>query len=54
MKRENTKSARSMSDAAREARNAYKRKWNQEHPEKQREYQCRYWERKGQGAAKEG
>lgn len=31
---------------AREARNAYQRKWNKKNPDKVREYQRRYWERK--------
>ena len=37
-----------MTDKAREARNAYKRKWYKENPEKRREYERRYWERVGQ------
>ena len=39
-----------MTDKAREARNAYKRKWYKENPEKRREYERRYWERVGQAA----
>lgn len=35
-----------MTDAAREARNAYQRKWNAANKEKRREYMQRYWERK--------
>ena len=37
---------RAMTDAAREARNAYKRQWNAKNPDKRREYMQRYWERK--------
>lgn len=37
-----------MTDAAREARNAYKRKWYKENPDKRREYQERYWQKKTQ------
>ena len=39
-----------MTDKAREARNAYKRKWYKENPEKRREYERRYWEKMGQAA----
>ena len=35
-----------MDDAAREARNKYKRDWYRRNREKQREYERRYWERK--------
>lgn len=35
-----------ISEKAREARNAYQRKWNREHPDKVREHQRRYWEKK--------
>ena len=34
-----------MDDAAREARNAYRRKWYAENKDRQREYTRRYWER---------
>lgn len=37
-----------MSDEAREALNAYKRKWAHDNPEKRRAQQRRYWERKAQ------
>ena len=37
-----------MTDEAREARNAYKRKWYKENPDKRREYQERYWQKKTQ------
>ena len=37
-----------MTDAAREARNAYKRKWYKENPDKRRKYQERYWQKKTQ------
>ena len=39
-----------MTDKAREARNAYKRKWYKENPDKRREYERRYWEKMGQAA----
>ena len=35
-----------MTDAARAAQNAYKREWNARNPEKNKEYQRRYWARK--------
>lgn len=35
-----------LSEAAKIARREYKRKWNAEHPEKQKEYEKRFWERK--------
>lgn len=35
-----------MSNAAREAQNAYKRAWYKNNRDKQREYNARYWERK--------
>ena len=34
-----------MEDAAREARNRYKREWYAKNKEKQREYERRYWKR---------
>lgn len=40
------KSACTMTDAAREAANAYKRAWNKRNPEKNKEYQRRYWAKK--------
>lgn len=40
-----------MTDKAREARNAYKRKWYKENPDKRREYERRYWEKMGQAAS---
>lgn len=54
MKTENTKNTRNkkpMSEAAREARNAYKRKWAKDNPEKVKAATRRYWERKAQEAA---
>ena len=39
---------KNMSQAAREAMNAYKREWNRQNPEKRRAAQARYWERKAQ------
>ena len=38
----------SMSEAAKEARRAYKREWNRRNPEKVRAAQERYWKRKAQ------
>ena len=35
-----------LSEAARLARNKYQREWHRAHPEKEREYRQRYWERK--------
>lgn len=40
----------SMSEAAKEARRAYKREWNRRNPEKVRAAQERYWNRKAQQA----
>lgn len=40
-----------MTDKATEARRAYKRKWARENPDKIREYQARYWDRKAEQAA---
>ena len=37
---------RTMTDAAREAQNAYKRAWNARNPDKNKEYQRRYWAKK--------
>lgn len=34
-----------MTEQAKEARRAYKRKWAREHPENVRAHQQRYWER---------
>lgn len=41
-----------MSEAAREARNAYRRKWAKENPEKVKAANCRYWEKKVQNRSK--
>jgi len=35
-----------LSDKARELRNAYQREYRRKHPEKLRQYNARYWERK--------
>lgn len=43
----------SMSEAARKARNAYKRKWTKENPDKVKAAMCRYWEKKAQEAQTE-
>lgn len=40
----------SMTEAAKEARRAYKREWNRRNPEKVRAAQERYWMRKAQQA----
>ncbi len=40
-----------MNEAAREARRAYKRKWQRENPDKVKQYQENYWNRKAQEAA---
>lgn len=45
---------REMSEAAREARNAYKRRWAKENPEKVKAANRRYWEKKAQAERKEG
>lgn len=44
------KEVQTMTDAARKARNAYKRAWYQKNPGKRREYADRYWERQAQKA----
>ena len=53
MKTEDTKNTRNrkpMSEAAREARNAYKREWAKKNPDKVKAATRRYWERKAQEA----
>ena len=42
-----------MSEAAREARNAYKRRWAKENPDKVKAATRRYWEKKAQAATAE-
>ena len=37
-----------MTDQAKEARNAYRREWNRKNPDKLKEYQARYWQRKAE------
>ena len=50
-----TKKKKTLSEEARAARNAYKREWAKNHPDKVRAYSMRYWEKKARGtAAKEG
>ena len=44
---------RTLTPAAREARNAYRRKWARENPDRIREQQRRYWEKKAAAAAAE-
>ena len=41
-----TKSKTTMSDEARAERNAYKREWQRANPDKVKEQQRRYWQRK--------
>ena len=41
-----------MTEEARQARNAYKRKWNRENRDRLKQYQERYWKRKAQSDAK--
>lgn len=49
MKTEKTRNTtNTMSEAAREARNAYKRKWAKENPDKVKAATRRYWEKKAQ------
>lgn len=43
-----------MTEAAREARNAYQRRWAKENPEKIKAAHARYWEKKAEQAEKEG
>ena len=42
--------SRMMNDCARDTRNAYKRQWAKDHPDKVRDYNRRYWEKKAQEA----
>jgi hypothetical protein len=39
-----------MTDKAKEARRAYKRKWQRENRDKVKEYQTRYWNKKAEQA----
>ncbi len=49
MKTEKTiNTTNTMSEATREARNAYKRKWAKDNPEKVKAATRRYWEKKAQ------
>lgn len=48
---ETKKPKKEMSEAARAARNAYKRRWAKENPDKVKAATRRYWERKAQEAA---
>ena len=43
-----TMSEKELSQEAKEARRAYLRKWRRENPEKVKEQERRYWERKAQ------
>ena len=40
-----------MTEAAKEARRAYKRAWNRANPEKVKAYQANYWNKKAQEQA---
>lgn len=40
-----------MNEAAKQARREYKRKWQRENPDKVKEYQARYWDKKAREAA---
>lgn len=40
---------KTLSEEARQARNAYGREYRRKHPEKVREYNRNYWEKKAQG-----
>lgn len=42
-----------MTDEARKLRNAYKREWYKQHPEKRKEHQERYWQRKANSNRRE-
>ena len=42
-----------LSEAAKEARRAYRRKWAKANPDKVKSYQSRYWERQAQAAAQD-
>lgn len=46
MRKKNTATAHQLSEAAKAARAAYKRRWNAEHPEAVRRYNAEYWERR--------
>lgn len=43
-----------MNSAAIEARKAYRRAWYRSNPEKQKEYQARYWNKKAQQEQEQG
>lgn len=40
-----------MTEQAKEARRAYKRQWARDNPEKVKQQQARYWEKKAEQAA---
>ena len=40
-----------MTEAAKEARRAYRRQWQRDNRDKVKQYQANYWERKAQRAA---
>lgn len=43
-----------MNEAAREARRLYKKEWRKNNPDKVREYNKRYWEKKAAQSAEGG
>ena len=45
------KGGKIMTDAAKEARRAYKRAWNKANPEKVKAYQANYWQKKAEQQA---
>lgn len=47
------KSNTSLTEEAKKARNAYRRTWAKNNPDKVKEYTRNYWERKAQELAKE-
>ena len=47
---EEKKPKKEMSEAARLARNSYKRSWAKKNPDKVKAATCRYWEKKAQEA----
>ena len=53
MELENGTGGLNMTEAAKEARRAYKRKWNRDNPDKVKAAQERYWTKKAQEAAEQ-
>ena len=46
-------SEQALSTGAKEARRAYLRRWNKQHPERVKEYNRRFWEKKAAEEARE-